>query len=414
MKRLKSYLLPVICVTLFGEIYFYPFSSSFRFSAGIIVLNLIILILDDLSEFMMAFLSGISVFFIRSLIDIVLKKGTLQYIYLENFPSAIYYMLYGTLAVLLSIKKYKDKILVGILLLSIVDSLSNIIEALIRDRLLSFNMVQIIILVGLARSITAYIIYIMYKNQELFIQKREHQKRYSQLNLLVSDIQAEMFYLKKSMADIEKVMSKSYKLYEKYKEDKELQEDTLDIAREVHEIKKDYNRVLGGFESFLKKFETNDLMTIIDIKDIIEENTNRYLDSKGLINNIHIEFDFKDKFSLSKYYSLFTILNNLIVNALDACGSKGKVKVLEISDKDNIYFHVEDNGIGIEEEILPYIFNPGFTTKYYPDTGKASTGIGLSHVKNIVEELGGSIVVDSKPGQGTLFTVVLPKNSLLG
>lgn len=413
MTRLKKYLLPVICVVLFGEIYFYPFSSSFRFSAGIIVLNVIILISDDVSEFKMALLSGISVFLLRSAADIFVDKGTFQYIYHQNLPSAIYYVFYGALAVFFSIKKYQGKILTGILLLSAIDSLSNIVEALIRNGNISFNMVQIIILVGFVRSITAYIIYIIYKNQELFIQKREHQKRYSQLNLLVSDIQAEMFYLKKSMADIEKVMSKSYKLYEKYKDDKELQEDTLDIAREVHEIKKDYNRVLGGFDSFLKKFETNDLMTLGDIKDIIEENTNRYLDAKGLIE-INIEFDFKDKFSLNKYYSLFTVLNNLIINALDACGSKGKVKVMENSDKDNIYFHVEDNGTGIEEEILPYIFNPGFTTKYYNDTGKASTGIGLSHVKNIVEELGGSVKVDSKPGQGTLFTVALPKNSLLG
>lgn len=414
MKKHKKYLLPIICVALFGEIYFYPFRSSFRFSAGIIVLNLILLIFDDISEVKIALLSGVSVFILRSAVDILVERGTLQYIYQQNFPSAMYYVFYGALAALFAITKYKGNTITGILLFSAVDSLSNIIEALIRDGYISFSRVQIIVLVGLVRSITAYIIYIIYKNQELFIQKREHQKRYSQLNLLVSDIQAEMFYLKKSMVDIEKVMSKSYKLYEKYKDDKELQEDTLDIAREVHEIKKDYNRVLGGFESFLKKFETNDLMTLGDMKAIIEENTNRYLESKGLNNNINIEFDFRDNFSLSKYYSLFTVLNNLIVNAMDACASKGKIKVTQTSDNNNIYFHVEDNGEGIDEEILPYIYNPGFTTKYYHDTGKASTGIGLAHVKNIVEELGGNIKVKSKPGEGTTFTVSLPKNSLLG
>ncbi|MGI5997775.1 MAG: ATP-binding protein [Lutispora sp.] len=414
MKRLKKFLLPILCVALFGEIYFYPFRSSFRFSAGIIVLNLIILISDPVSEFKLSLLSGMAVFLLRSTVDVFIENSSFQYIYQQNLPSGIYYVFYGALAVFLSIKKYQGKILTGILLFSAIDSLSNIVEALIRDGHVSFSMVQIIIMVGLVRSITAYIIYVLYKNQELFIQKREHQKRYSQLNLLVSDIQAEMFYLKKSMADIEKVMGKSYKLYEKYKDDRELQEDTLDIAREVHEIKKDYNRVLGGFESFLKKFETNDLMTLGDMKDIIEENTNRYLDAKELKNNIIIEFDFRDNFSLKKYYSLFTVLNNLIVNALDACTSNGRIKVTQTSDKEHIYFHVEDNGEGIDEEIIPYIYNPGFTTKYYNDTGKASTGIGLAHVKNIVEELGGSIEVESKPGQGTLFTVSLPKNSLLG
>ena len=181
---------------------------------------------------------------------------------------------------------------------------------------------------------------------------------------------------------------------------------------EVHEIKRTTTGCWGTW--FLKKFETNDLVTLGDMKNIIEENTNRYLDAKELKNSICIEFDFRDNFSLKKYYSLFTVLNNLIVNALDACTSNGRIKVTQTSDKEHIYFHVEDNGEGIDEEIIPYIYNPGFTTKYYNDTGKASTGIGLAHVKNIVEELGGSIEVESKPGQGTLFTVALPKNTLLG
>lgn len=414
MERLKKYILPMICVAFFGEIYFFPFSSSLRFSAGIIVLNLIMLISDDVSEFYLALFSGITVLILRSLIDIAYESAAIIDVLLYNLPSGIYYVFYGLLAAAFAVKKHKEQIFAGIILLSAVDSLSNIVEALVRDNHLSFSMVQIIVLVGLVRSTTAYIVYILYRNQELFIRKREHQKRYSQLNILVADIQAEMFYLKKSMKDIEKVMGKSYKLYEKYKDDKELQEDTLDIAREVHEIKKDYNRVLNGFESFLKDFEVDGAMTLADMRDIIEENTNRYLSVREQARDISMNFDFKDDYSLKKYYNLFTVLNNLIINAIDACGSSGEIKVTQTSDEDNIIFEVEDNGEGIEEDILPYIFNPGFTTKYYEVNGKASTGIGLSHVKNIVGELQGTVRVVSKHGQGALFIVILPKSSLIG
>lgn len=414
MDKFKKYMLPIICVAFFGEIYFYPFSSSFRFSTGIIVLNLILLISDDVSEFFLAVFSGIMIFILRSLIDTLSESSAIIDVLYNNFPSAIYYVLYGVLAVAFVVKQNKERIFTGIILLTAVDSLSNIAEALIRDNHLSFQMVQMIVLVGLVRSTTAYFVYILYKNQELFVQKREHQKRYSQLNMLVSNIQAEMFYLRKSMNDIEEVMGKSYKLYEKYKDDQVLKEDTLDIAREVHEIKKDYNRVLNGFESFLRDFETGGAMTLADMQHIIEENTKRYLSVKEQGRGISIHFDFRDEFSLIKYYNLFTVLNNLIVNSIDACGSSGEIKVTQTSDKDHIFFQVEDNGEGIEEDILPYIFNPGFTTKYYEDTGKPSTGIGLSHVKNIVEELQGTISVTSKPGQGTSFIVALPKNSLIG
>lgn len=411
MDKIKKYLLPVISVALFGELYFYPINSSLRISAGIITLNLIILIDDDISEYYTAIFAGAATFLLRSTTGIFFSGIPFADLIQYNLPSIIYYLTYGLAVSLLRVRMHKEHFLTVILLLSLTDSLSNTVEFLIRDRMVSFHIIQVFILIGLARSIAAYFIYLLYKKQELFILSREHQKRYGQLNILISDIQAEMFYLKKSAGDIETVMSKSYKLYEKNKGKEDLQEDALDIAREIHEIKKDYYRVLSGFQSFLKGFENNGAMTLKDMLAIIKDNTNRYLSEHN--KKITMHFDFADDFRLKKYYNLFTILNNLIANAIDACGSDGIIKVWEKSDEACIYFGVEDNGAGIEADILPYIFNPGFTTKYY-DNGKASTGIGLSHVKNIIEELQGNVNV--KPGikAGVIFEITIPKNFLLG
>ena len=410
MDKMKKYLLPTLVVALFGEIYFYPINSSLRISAGIIALNLILLINDDISGFYTAIIAGVDVFLLRSTGGMTFSGMSLADALGYNLPSLTYYMAYGALISMLHIRKYKEHFFPVILILSLADSTGNIVEVLVRDKTASMHIIQIFILIGLARSIIAFFIYLLYKKQELFILGKEHQKRYSQLNILISDIQAEMFYLKKSMGDIEKVMGKSYKLYEKYKGNEELQEDTLDIAREVHEIKKEYYRVLSGFKSFLKSFENNEAMTIKDMLAIIRDNTNRYLSEQD--KKISIYFDFKDDYQLKKYYSLFTILNNLIINSIDACGCDGAVKVCEYSDKDKMYFSVEDNGEGIEEDILPYIFNPGFTTKYN-EGGIASTGIGLSHVKNIVDELQGNIRVKPAAKEGTIIEIAIPKNSIM-
>ena len=65
---------------------------------------------------------------------------------------------------------------------------------------------------------------------------------------------------------------------------------------------------------------------------------------------------------------------------------------------------VADTGYGIEKKNLPRIFDPFFTTK---PTGEG-TGLGLSVSYGIVKSHGGEIIVESEPGTGTLFTVLLP------
>lgn len=411
MSRIKKYIIVSLIVALFGEIYFYPLEIQLKFSAGVIIINICILIMDDMSELVLAILCGMGVFIIRNIFGILLLDQGIVETIVFNFPSLIYYLIYGILLKVTKVRKHKNRIINTILILALMDSLSNIIEAMMRNNI-NLHIVRLIIVVGFIRGFFAYFAYLTYNKQKLFILSSEHQKRYTELNLLISNIHAEMFYLKKSMKDIEKVMTKSYSLYEAYKDNQHLREKTLDIAREVHEIKKDHYRVLKGFEVIIYNFENEDAMTLSNIFTIIKDNTSRYINESN--KEIRISFDFQKDFTIKSYYSIFVMLNNLIINSIDDCKSKDCIKISEREDDDNIYFEVTDTGNGIEEDVLPYIFNPGFTTKYDEITGKSSTGIGLSHVKNIIEDLGGDIEVNSKQGLGSTFKLKIPSNSLRG
>ncbi|WP_245523162.1 ATP-binding protein [Thermosediminibacter oceani] len=396
-------------MVFFAEIYFYPFEGKFKFSAGVIILNLIILAVDNVSKFWIVILSGLAIFAVRTAV-LFFQGISFDTALAVNYPSLVYYVIFAFLVKISDVDKRKNYVFGAIMLLSLVDFSSNLFEAAIRNEI-SPSGVQLILMVGFLRSILAYFIYQLYERQKLFILSSEHQKRYTQLNMLISNIQAEMFYLKKSMKDIENVMRKSYSLYESNELDGKLKEMALDIAKDVHEIKKDYYRVVLGFESFIKGLENEDVMKLSDIFTIIRDNIERYLKAKN--KEIKIFFNCGSDFSVGPYYNMFNLLNNLLTNSIDACKSGDTIAVSVTNLEENVCLEVRDSGEGIEEDILPYIFNPGFTTKYDEDTGRPHTGIGLCHVKNIVEELGGSIEVTSKPGVGTKFKILIPKKSLV-
>lgn len=104
---------------------------------------------------------------------------------------------------------------------------------------------------------------------------------------------------------------------------------------------------------------------------------------------------------------------NIIVNAAHAIGERkesepdheGRITIVTANEEDGIRISISDNGCGIPEDVCAKIFDPFFTTK---EVGKG-TGQGLSIAHNVVvEQHGGTLVVDSKPGVGTTFNIRLP------
>jgi signal transduction histidine kinase len=97
---------------------------------------------------------------------------------------------------------------------------------------------------------------------------------------------------------------------------------------------------------------------------------------------------------------------NIIINAAQAMEGKGKLtlKTCKAQHGNWINIEISDTGPGIPEDVLPHIFDHFFTTK---EEGKG-TGLGLSMVYSIIENHGGKITANSKPGQGTTFIIEFP------
>ena len=98
------------------------------------------------------------------------------------------------------------------------------------------------------------------------------------------------------------------------------------------------------------------------------------------------------------------VLLNLLQNGLYALEGKGTLTVTTGKLDTHVFFSVRDTGTGIEPSVLPRIFEPSFTTKP-PGQG---TGLGLAIAYRIVQDHGGRFEVQSAPGEGSTFTVLLP------
>lgn len=102
---------------------------------------------------------------------------------------------------------------------------------------------------------------------------------------------------------------------------------------------------------------------------------------------------------------LLEVLDNLLRNAFEASDAGGTVTIRAQRLRDTVHIVVEDQGVGLASDQLERIFEPSFTTKV------GGTGLGLPLARRLVSQCGGTIGVDSRPGEGARFRVVLPLHS---
>jgi signal transduction histidine kinase len=135
---------------------------------------------------------------------------------------------------------------------------------------------------------------------------------------------------------------------------------------------------------------------------------------------LHSELQAGDTAVMGDPTQIHRAVMNLCMNAIQALKSGGALTVsldlLSLADSrafatatlsagEYVRLLVQDSGIGIEPDVLVRIFEPFFTTK----KAGAGTGLGLSLVQGIVSDLGGAVDVESEPGRGSVFTVLLPR-----
>jgi two-component system NtrC family sensor kinase len=183
----------------------------------------------------------------------------------------------------------------------------------------------------------------------------------------------------------------------------EFKESVEKIEHHVERARKIIHNLLG----FARRMEP--AKEKININNLLDETTG-LLENEARYVNITIDKQYADDVPVitSDLSQIQQVVLNLLNNAIDAIGSDGTVTVGSryLDKTDQVELWVADTGKGIPEAELGKIFEPFFTTKA---VGKG-TGLGLSISYSIIEKLGGAMRVQSKVGEGTVFTITLPKN----
>ncbi len=188
--------------------------------------------------------------------------------------------------------------------------------------------------------------------------------------------------------------------------DPSVSSDIKDRVKKIHESAMRAANIIKNLREFARKRPPR--REPVDLRDIMD----RVVELLGYELNVHgirIERDYGEipviQVDPDQMQQVFL---NIVKNAFDAILEKGKpegvITLMTSSDDKKVTVSISDSGVGISPENITRIFEPFFTTK---PLGKG-TGLGLSISYGIIKSHGGDILVRSRPGEGTTFTIELP------
>ena len=188
----------------------------------------------------------------------------------------------------------------------------------------------------------------------------------------------------------------------------------LKAVRDIYSVRKNSENIKLAVEKAskmvfaLKKFAHKEQKEIKEPVNLVENiETVLTLYHNQLKQSIEVVKDFDDVPLINCYPDeLVQVWSNLVSNAIQAMNYQGRLEIHIRNLKSEVKISIIDNGVGIPKDLHEKIFEPFFTTKKAGE----GTGIGLDVVKRIVKKHDAKIELESEPGKGTAFHILLPVN----
>jgi len=180
--------------------------------------------------------------------------------------------------------------------------------------------------------------------------------------------------------------------------------------KSVHEEITRLGRMVGDLEK-LTRFESENMMldkSEFDLSELIRSILVNF-ENEYMNKNIEVAFEDKTVKVFADRDKISQVIINLISNAVKFTGEGGNISFIIDDNADNAVLSISDTGIGISQEDRLHIFERFYRADASRSRLTGGSGIGLTIAEAIMEAHGGAISVESKIGEGTKFTIKLPK-----
>ncbi|MDP4156715.1 MAG: sensor histidine kinase [Bacillota bacterium] len=411
----------MVIIPIAGELNFHPFDNVFRVSFGTPIFFFSLLYFRKIPPVVMGLLVGLSVSMFRIFLDwMVTADFSLAVSLTLRYPTFFYYLTYSFLFYLLRVNRFQHPLLIGCFGITI-EIISSLVELMLYHFFVLGTAVTVgalnkIIIIAVFRSFFVLAFINMMKLYELRVKESQTRRENENMLMHLSNLYVESVYLKKTLQNAETITKESYNLYRSMNDFNQPQglpienwgQKALRIAGEVHEIKKDNQRIFAGLSKLISSESLPEYMNVHEVAHMIVRINQKYAALLG--KQIEIVSQIRGQHPNYHIYLMLSFINNLVTNAIEAIEETGTITITIEKDDQWLDCKVIDDGPGVPSKYTQLIFRPGFTSKYKED-GTPSTGIGLSYIKEMAEELGGEVTLLPRE-KGSIFTIRLPILSL--
>lgn len=425
-QKWLALLLMILIVPIAGELKFYPFDSefsSFRVSFGSPAFLFFLLWVRNIPFLLSGLLVGTSVLLFRMVLDWHMGLTTFTASFLVHLPAFFYYVTYATIFYLAKANSlYKQPLRIGILsivaeiIASIVELMPSVTYSNVTV-MLTFPIISKLLILAVIRSffVLSFFFIMNLRHAEFIAEEQREQNKHTLL--LISSLYKEAIHLTKSSQNAENITRDCYNLSKDLQnchlpmDKNQLAQHLLGIAGQVHEIKKDNQRIYASLTQLISDGKLHDYITAFELGEIIVQSHQNY--ARSLQKNILFDLQIEDGLPPLPVYTILSLVNNLVSNAVESIKDSGSIKLSFSRMDEFIAFRVADTGPGIPAKKRNLIFKPGYTTKF-DQAGNPSTGMGLPYIKDLANSLHGSITLEDLPhSDETVFIIKLPLESVL-